>query len=399
LDNLRTALRWLIARGNADGAQRLAAATTILVWYGRGYPAEGRRWLEETLALDTAAGQQDESAAGAGDAVFGALSVTAGAGNEGHQLQVQAKVLLSIARLVVRQGDLSVAEKAASRSLALYRELGHPGEAAWPLLYLGRVALLRADFANARRFLEQTLAAYRESQTSGNVTTELVDLGAQTSLAQMAREEGNVEEAQVRANEVLKRARDTGYPSYICWASTILGELRYGEGRRDSARLVWEQGLRQAREAYDKHDNLIPALLDLGRLSSEQGDRGAAQSFLTEGLLLADELSRWQLAHALEAIVEVAVAEGDPESALQLAGAAAAVRNALGTPLWPTEHARLDPVVARARQSVTAATASAAWSRGSTMLRGQSVTLALDVLQRPSMPARNIEEADGRLVR
>jgi hypothetical protein len=121
-------------------------------------------------------------------------------------------------------------------------------------------------------------------------------------------------------------------------------------------------------------------------LALDQGDRVGGQSYLSQGLLLADEMSRLRLAHALETIVEVAVANGQPESALQLAGVAAAVRDSLGTPIWPTERARLDPAVAHARDSLAAAAAVSAWSRGATMPAGQCVALALDVLKHRSVP-------------
>jgi uncharacterized protein HemY len=184
--------------------------------------------------------------------------------------------------------------------------------------------------------------------------------------------------AQARIEEALQFAREKRHTGYICFASTILGQLHYDQGRWDLARSVWEEALAYARETHHRHDYLISILLALGRLAREQGERDAAQSFLREGLLLAEELRRWQLAHALEATAEVAAADGQPESALELAGAAAALRDALGTPTWPTERTRLEPAVAHARQSLPVHAAAAAWSRGVTMQVEHAVALALD---------------------
>jgi non-specific serine/threonine protein kinase len=379
LDNLRTSLGWFIAQGDVDDAQRLASASA-LTFYALGYPAEGRRWLEGARALDTEICPQKKSAARAGS---GVSSSSSDAGPEQHRLRVRARLLVGIAQLTVNEGDLSVAEEAASHSLELYRGAGPTVESAWPLIYLSRVAQMRGEFAEARRLLEETLAVCRQSRLSGNAPSVLIELAPQTRLAQLDREEGHASEAQVRIEKALKLAKEVGHTGYICFASAILGELYYEQGRWDSARAVWEEGLAWARATYQRHVYLIPILLALGRLAGEQGDRVAGQSFLSQGLLLADEMSRWHLAHALETMVEVAVANGQPECALQLAGAAAAVRESLGTPIWPTERARLDPAVAHARESIPASAAAAAWSRGSTIPPGQCVTLAFDALKYP----------------
>ncbi len=254
-------------------------------------------------------------------------------------------------------------------------------EAAWPLIYLSRVAQMRGQRAEARRYLEEALALIRQSRASGNVPSVLMELGPQTRLVQLDREEGKTLEAQLRIEAALKLATQVGHTGYICFASTILGELHMDRDRPDSARSVWEEALAIARATHHRQDYMIPLLLGLGRLAWVQGERHGAQAFLSEGLMLAHELSRWQLAHALEAILEVAAAEGQLESALQPAGAAAAVRDSLGTPMWATERARLDPVVAGARERLTAAHAAAAWSHGETMAVAQAVALAFDVVR------------------
>jgi hypothetical protein len=248
---------------------------------------------------------------------------------------------------------------------------------------------MRGQFAEARQYLEETLALIGRCRALGNEPSALIVLAPETRLAQLDREEGKTLEAQLRIEAALKLATAIGHTGYICFASTILGELHIDQARMDSARLVWEQGLAFARATHHRQDYMIPMLLGLGQLAMTQGDRNAASVLLNEGLLLADEMSRWHLAHALEAILEVAAADGQQESALQLAGAAAALRDSLGTPTWPTERARLDPVVAGARQSLTAAGAAAAWSRGEMMPIVKAVALASDTISRLQMSAED----------
>ncbi len=53
-DNLRAALHWGIENREAEFAQRMAGALQPF-WLTRGYWSEGRRWLEEALAMDSGA--------------------------------------------------------------------------------------------------------------------------------------------------------------------------------------------------------------------------------------------------------------------------------------------------------------------------------------------------------
>jgi hypothetical protein len=121
----------------------------------------------------------------------------------------------------------------------------------------------------------------------------------------------------------------------------------------------------------------------------EQDDVQRGRWLLAEGLTLAHELSRWELARSLEVAVEVLGADGEWEHALHVAGTAVAMRDAMGTPAWPSEHARLDPVVARAREILGVETADAAWMRGWAAPADLTLTLALDRLRAASTDAES----------
>jgi predicted ATPase/DNA-binding XRE family transcriptional regulator len=382
LDNLRTALRWLIGQRDAERAQRLAGASGV-DWGAA--PAEGRRWLEETLALDPHDGPNDENAEEPATTAFAAPDANPLSDDGADRLSDRARVFWSISLLAGLQFDVGAVEKAACRSLELYRRLGDAGGAAMALFQLGRAAQLRGDFGKARELLEETLALLEKSRLSENVPPVVLDVPPQIYLAEIASEEGNLAESQQRAEKALRLAQTTGFPVMICAASTILGELHYEQGRPDVARLIWEEALAREPEPARRHYYVIPILLDLARLARDHGDKDAARLLLAEALTIADELSRWRLAHKLEATSEVAVDENQPESALLLAGAAAALRDALGTPQWPTERARLDPVLVRAGQMLSTAAAEAAWNRGSTMPVDQAAALALEFLKQLTM--------------
>jgi hypothetical protein len=125
---------------------------------------------------------------------------------------------------------------------------------------------------------------------------------------------------------------------------------------------------------------IIPLLIDLGRLAWKQTSDSAIP-LLSEGLTLAQELNQYYLARGLEAMVRVACARGKFEDALRFGGAAATLRDVLGTPAWPTEHTTLDSDLTDARQHLSQAVADYAWRQGSTESINQTVALALGVLQ------------------
>jgi hypothetical protein len=125
-------------------------------------------------------------------------------------------------------------------------------------------------------------------------------------------------------------------------------------------------------------------MIDLGRLATERGDGEAAASFLVEALTSADERSRWQLVHALEAAVELVAGENHLAEALQLAGTAEALREKLGTPLWPTERGRLEAALAPARERMGTTDADIAWRSGWITPVDQALGMAFDLMQNAS---------------
>ncbi len=378
-DNLRLALRWYIEQGQIELAQRLAAAARWY-WFYRAHLAEGRRWLEEVLALDSA-NQQEERLTAAPHASVRPTVETAMSEEDARRLSSRAKALTSLGLLAATQGDLKVAEQASQGSLDLHRRLGDVRGCARPLSWLGRVSELRADFDTARNFLEEARTICQQTRQASVLQPVLV------WLAEIASEDGRVAEAVELALEALRMAKVGNQTMPICHAATIVGELQYRLGRRETAGQTWQEALARARQTHQKHASMVRLLIDRGRLAVEQGETTRGRSLLAEGLTSAHELSRWELARGLETIVEMAVCEGDARCELRLAGAAAALRDALATPLWPSERDRLNIALDRARQKLCEADADAAWLLGWSTAPDQALAFALDLLNDTSSPA------------
>jgi non-specific serine/threonine protein kinase len=83
------------------------------------------------------------------------------------------------------------------------------------------------------------------------------------------------------------------------------------------------------------------------------------------------------MAFGLERFAMVAAARGRAQRALQLAGAASALREAIGTPLSAVAHSALEARFAAARSSMRPDLAQAAWARGRAMNIDAAISFAL----------------------
>jgi hypothetical protein len=113
-------------------------------------------------------------------------------------------------------------------------------------------------------------------------------------------------------------------------------------------------------------------------------------------LRLARDGNQWDLARGLEVVVGMAAAVGKLELALHVAGAAAALRDRMATPPWPSERATLDAAIACARQGLSEESGDVAWMRGWTSQLDQTLALAQDFLDSPTaQPPRSLSAASS----
>ena len=118
------------------------------------------------------------------------------------------------------------------------------------------------------------------------------------------------------------------------------------------------------RELNDRW-GIAGCLADLGNLVREQNDFRAADSLYRESLALFQELEHKRgIARLLECFSASAAAQSEPERALRLAGAAAALRQSLGAALNPVEQEKLEKSLESARQKLPTTPARTAWLEG-----------------------------------
>ncbi len=240
LGNLRTALSWLLERGDAEAAANLGYSLYVF-WWIRGYHTEGRRWAEATLAHTS-----DLSLVG------------------------RAKTLFVCGAMAMAQGEHSVAEACYTESCALFEAAGDVYGGAHPRLGLGLLAMSRRDAQRAEAYLRESAKAASEA---GDNFWEALSLSA---LGMVSLGQGDYGEARTSLAEGLalsKRAGDR-FSRYIALYNRSV--LAQAQGDYDRATALFEEGLAFSQEVGD-YANVAYCLEGLAAVAVARGEayRGA----------------------------------------------------------------------------------------------------------------------------
>jgi hypothetical protein len=117
----------------------------------------------------------------------------------------------------------------------------------------------------------------------------------------------------------------------------------------------------------------------LGDVAAARGDLRGARARYAAGLAgLRESGDRWGLSLLLDATAALAAARAQPGRALRLAGAAAALRAAIGLTRSPADDARAERRLRAARAALGGAAAAAAWAAGRAMSLEAATACALE---------------------
>jgi non-specific serine/threonine protein kinase len=301
-DNFRTALESAVAAGDAELSLRLGASLWWS-WYLRGLYSEGRRWLEQLLAIPggEAIPIRSKAMTGAGALAFlqcdydeatamldAAIELSRTHGDP-MSLAQSLQFRGSIAR---ERAEYDHAIDLHQLSRTLWDELEDRANAGRSLNYVAFASWLKRDFARTFELCEGTLKLFRERRDVEGVAWSLLNLAAALLYS------GHLAMAEERLDECLTWSRAAGFKEGIAWSLNFLGLVFRARGDANAA----------------------DVLKDSLRMHWELGDR-------------------WRTASLLEALGGVC---RDP----RLLGAAAALRRQLGAPVPPVERAQLDADVA-----------------------------------------------------
>ncbi|MET8092093.1 BTAD domain-containing putative transcriptional regulator [Micromonospora sp. NPDC005220] len=253
----------------------------------------------------------------------------------------EAAVLASQAKIAHVAGDQATLERAATRSAALFAQVGDRWGRLQAAEWTGGLAELRGEHERAADLHREGLRWAEELGLWPQVGTEL------SWLAWLAVQTRDYPQARELAERAYRLAQEQGPPSALVFAEMSLGLAARRDGKLDLAvthltRLA-ERGRAEAQPAL----YLPPVLVELGHAVEQGGDPDGALALHVEAFEVAEAMAAPR--DAIYALEGMASAVRVPEVAARLLGAAATARLATRAPSSPAERDETDRVTERVR--------------------------------------------------
>ena len=359
VENLRAAMAYFSGAGELEACLRLASASWQFC-HARGYYEMGRAWLEDALSKSgDPTSLRARALTGAGVLAF--LQCDYGRASEHLKQSLSlyedlddrrgvAEVTDVLGGVAREQGDYTRARTLHEESLALWSDLGDEHGMAESLYYLGLVAWLNGENERAGELSARSLDMSRASGDTAGVLSSLINLGS------VALYGGDYERAEAMLDESLAISREVGYREGIGWSLNQLGVVAYRRGDL-------ERSERLLRESLAVHKDLG----DMGRVAS-----------------------------VLEALAETAGARKRFGLSTRLFGAADVLRETIGAPVPPCEHAERDRALASVRTHVGDEEFTRLRAEGRAMKLEEAFSRALEPVASPEttsdvLSAREVE--------
>lgn len=340
-DNMRAALgRFREAGANAE-LLRLATSLGVF-WRVHGYFSEGRAWLGDAL----------ERARELADAP-------------------RARALNALGVLAYYQGDIREARTHLEASVALHRTADDRASLGRMLFNLGAITNGLGEYERATELYRKSLEIFEATELPTGVARAINGLGL------VAMDCGRNEDSRrlfERSIEVSREARDL---RSVAGTLLNLGTVARRSGDCDRAERLTEESLQLARDLDDRQ-LIANAVHGLACVFLDRGDANRARARFRDAMTMSEQLDAADgVAQGLEGLAGVALLGGEPARALQLLGAAEAVRDAKGIVVHPTERAEIDRLRSIATGQSGEAAASAAIDAGRRLAPDAARDLAL----------------------
>jgi predicted ATPase/DNA-binding CsgD family transcriptional regulator len=399
-ENLRAALSFLLEQAQAqqeviqaDQAVRLCVALSWF-WEVYGSGREGLHFLMRALAERANVG-----------------------------VALRAKALYETASLAFMYARHLPLEQMTEESLAIYQELGDPVGIANSLSLLGTIDRIRSQFAQAQAHLQEAADRFQElgdRWRQGQCYTEW---------ARVATEAGQYEQAQTRLSESLQLYQQLSDPQRLGWVRYLQARLLFVQQQDQPLALqLTEQSLADFQKLVDTPFRAFPLgllglmqleqgeleaarpllensvviceqkggvteavhfTLGLARLCAWQGDATTARRLYREGLNMLMEFNVYQecVAASLEGLAALEAGQGALRQAAWLWGAAHALREAIGAPLYPISQANYEHAIAQARAMLGEQAFRAVWAEGQLMTPMQALAALEQAMPSTVLPA------------
>jgi tetratricopeptide (TPR) repeat protein len=377
-DNVRAALSFSFVESTAasvEAALRLVSSYQE-IWFETDQLEEGRRWIEQALALDRELAQQRDAHAGAPveTAAYGDWAARPPRqGSWGQHPRVAALNALASVAAMNLYPDVLLA--ATDEALALARTVGDTLGVAVALTFRAYLAQFRGD-PEAITLGEQSLALYRDLGDRHGTWRMLQSLGG----ALLNR--GDRQGAQRFYEEALAMARAVGDIRGNAQELRYLGWIAFLEEEYERA----EQFFAESATWWERMPNRRGfqwLLRDEGRLLLAQGNHETAAVRLRESLRLSiaggDVRTVIVCLEALAGVLARICGSAAPSlRAARLLGAAAAMREVRQLPVPGIDRPAYELAMAAARAALDERAFETAFSEGRAISQDEAVALALD---------------------
>jgi hypothetical protein len=149
-------------------------------------------------------------------------------------------------------------------------------------------------------------------------------------------------------------------------------------GNYGTAKQHFEDGLNIFRLVRNKNFQIVMTS-ELGHIARHTGDINQARKIYQETLKGWQDLgNRSAIAHQLECFAYIAIAEGEPQRAVRLFGAAEALRKEVGSEMTDYEQIEYDKAVAQLRPLLNGPDFNSLWAEGRALTIEQAIKFALD---------------------
>ncbi|WP_320065282.1 AfsR/SARP family transcriptional regulator [Micromonospora sp. RTGN7] len=327
-DNLVAAQEWHRRHGSRSEQLRLAAGLGRYC-HLRGRYREGRRWLADALT-----------------------------GTDDLPAPELARACLSAAYLALFECDYIAATGHGERALQVHRQLADDSGSARALSLLGSVDREQGRLDRSLARYAEALTVHRAADNRRGIADTLLMTGFTAWLgAELDRAEPLVEAALAEFHQLAD-------PEGIASARVHLAAVAYHRGQDARARWLAEDALSRFQE-FGFQEGIAWALNIVGLVEARDGDRLRAAELLRGSLELHCAVGdRWRGASLLESLAAVLSADDRHSAAVELLGAASAIRAAIGAPVPAQEHAAHAATLDRVHLALTERAFYAAWARG-----------------------------------
>jgi predicted ATPase len=327
--NLRAAIEWILATGDAASAARVCLG--LWRYWRNGYHlAEGRQWLAQVLALP---GRLPDD--------------------------VRARVLHPAAVLAAAQDDHETAGQLAAESLHLAQAAGDLETTAQARNAAGIAAIGAGNYLTAASHFRHSLAIFRQLTDQHGTA---VALG---NLAKLALRLDDIEAATTYIDECLAIERADGNTFGIVLGLETLARILLVRQDYPAARAALQESHTLSRTLGDPYGEAM-ALHQLGLTAQDAGDPPEALTLLADALVRRHDLDdREDLAISLDCLANL-LASSNPTLAGSLLGAADHLRDRHHLPTPSEAETHRNDTLTTTRATLGGHAFTAAWNTGRT---------------------------------